>query len=64
MSTIRLGAVKSGGHRYIQFPKQKTVWVLNHYDRSTKKYSLSPVDDMNREIFRDSNTLVEVDFEY
>lgn len=64
MKTINLGEFKSSGEHYLMFPGQKTVWVLNHYDRSTKKYSLSPVDDMNREIFRDGNKLIEVGFTY
>lgn len=64
MRSIRLGDFKSSGETYLQFPNQKTVWVLNHYDRSTKKYSLSPVDDMNREIFRDANKTVVIGFDY
>jgi hypothetical protein len=64
MKTIRLGAVKEAKEDYLRIGKSKAVWVINHYDRSTKKYSLSPTDDMNREIFRDANCLVEVGFEY
>lgn len=64
MKTVRLGEVKALGEQYLMFPNQKTVWTINHYDRSSKKYSLSPVDDMNREIFRDANKLVEVGFTY
>lgn len=64
MKQIRLGDFKSSGERYMQFPNQKTVWVLNHYDRSSQKYSLSPVDDMNREIFRGANTFVVIGFDY
>lgn len=64
VKTIKLGEFKASGEHYLMFPGQKTVWVLNHYDRSSQKYSLSPVDDMNREIFRDGNKLVEVGFTY
>ena len=64
MREIRLGDLKSTGEKYLQFPGQKTIWVLNHYDRGTKKYSLSPVDDMNREIFRDANKAVIIGFDY
>lgn len=64
MKTVRLGDVKKLNESYIRIGKASTVWVINHYDRSTQKYSLSPVDDMNREIFRDANKLVEVGFTY
>lgn len=64
MREIKLGSFKSTGEKYLQFPGQKTIWVLNHYDRSSQKYSLSPVDDLNREIFRDANKIVLIGFEY
>lgn len=64
MKTVRLGDLKSLNEKYFKIGKQQTVWLINHYDRSTKNYSLSPTDDMNREIFRNPNTLVEIGFEY
>ena len=45
-------------------PNAKTVWVINHYDRSSKMYSLSDYNDYNREIFLKPSTLVYVGFEF
>lgn len=64
MNTVRLGDAVRSKEYYIKFANQKTVWTVNHYDRSSQKYSLSPVDDMNREIFRNANTMVEIGFTY
>lgn len=30
---------------------QDRVWVRNHYDRASKRYSLTAYDDINRERF-------------
>jgi hypothetical protein len=42
----------------------KTVYLVNHYERSCKKYSISPVDDMNKEIFVSGNKTVFIGFTY
>ena len=40
------------------------VYVINHYDKSTKRYSISPVDNVNVERFVKPDKEVFVDFEY
>jgi len=45
-------------------PNAKTVFIVNHYDRASKTWSLSDWHDMNREIFLKSDTLVYVGFEF
>lgn len=45
-------------------PNAKTVFVVNHYDRASKTWSLSDWHDMNKEIFLKSDTLVYVGFEF
>lgn len=42
----------------------KTVYVKHHYDRASKTFSCSDIEDMNREIFLKSNVEVFIDFEY
>jgi hypothetical protein len=42
----------------------KSVYILNHYERSIKKYSISPVDDMNAEKFVKPTQEVSLEFEY
>lgn len=45
-------------------PDAKAVYVVNHYDRASKTYSLSDWNDMNREIFLKPDTLVYVGFTF
>ena len=40
------------------------VYKINHYDRSSKKYSASPVDDIHSEIFIKSSKEVFIGFTY
>ena len=35
----------------IDEPKASQVWVRGEYDRSTKRYSVTSWDDVNRELF-------------
>jgi hypothetical protein len=42
----------------------KTVYLVNHYERSSKKYSVSPVDDMNKELFIPGSKKVFIGFTY
>lgn len=45
-------------------PDAKAVYVVNHYDRASKTYSLSDWHDMNREIFLKPSTMVYVGFTF
>ena len=40
----------------------KTVYFLNGYCRSLKKYSISPFNDINKERFIKSTQLITIDF--
>lgn len=40
------------------------VYIKNHYDRQSKTYSISPVDDYNRESFKKPKLIVYVGFTY
>ena len=42
----------------------KTVYLVNHYERSSKKYSVSPVDDINKELFIPGSKKVFIGFIY
>lgn len=42
----------------------KTVYLVNHYDRNSKKYSVSPVNDMNKELFISASKKVFICFTY
>lgn len=62
---IRMNELKK--HNEIYFKKKETskmVYKLNNYDRSTKSYSCSSVEDINHEVFIKSNKLVFVGFTY
>lgn len=39
----------------------KTLFIKNHYDRASKTYSLTSTDDINKEIFLKSSTIVFID---
>lgn len=45
-------------------PNAKKVFVINHYDRASKTWSLSDYEDMNNEIFLKSDTMVYVGFTF
>ena len=38
------------------------VYLVNHYDRASKTYSISPVDDLNKEEFVKDNRKIFVGF--
>ena len=42
----------------------KKVYFINHYDKSSKKYSISDTKDINSERFVKSSQKISVDFEY
>jgi hypothetical protein len=49
---------------YVRLTKDGPVWIKGHYDRSSKKFSLSKADDMNAETFRKGATQVWAGFTY
>ena len=42
----------------------KTIYFVNFYDRSYKKYSISPFEDTNKEKWINPNQLVTTEFEF
>jgi len=40
------------------------VWIRGAYDRTTKRYSVTAWDDMNRETFKAKGTRVNVGFTF
>ena len=45
-------------------PNSKVVYIVNHYDRASKSYSISPFEDCNKESFIKSNRKIYVGFCY
>lgn len=42
----------------------KKIYFVNHYERSIKKYSISPFDDINSEKFVKPSQKITIDFEF
>lgn len=42
----------------------KTIYFVNFYERSLKKYSISPFEDINKEKFVKPSQLVKIEFEF
>jgi len=65
MSVILINQLKKSSAFYFKLkPENSAVYTINHYDRSTKTYSISPVDDINKERFVKSNRQVFIGFDY
>jgi len=45
-------------------PNSKAVYIVNHYDRGSKSYSISPSEDCNKESFIKSNRKIYIGFTY
>ncbi len=61
---VALSSLPKG--EYVRFSSRDSgpVWVRGDYDRSSRKYSLSRADDMNRECFRKGSFHVFAGFDY
>lgn len=65
MKTILINQLKTSGEVYFKLQLDaNVVYTLNHFDRSSKTYSISPVSDINKERFIKSNKPVYIGFEY
>ncbi len=60
---MELRKVEKNGY-FKRKQSSSVVYVKGHYDRSTKSFSCSPFDDMNKEFFLKAFTKVFVDFEF
>jgi hypothetical protein len=63
MNQVKLNEVKPGDY-VMRKPDSKTVFVKGAYDKGSKAFSLTDTEDMNREIFLKSSTLVYIGFTY
>jgi precorrin-3B methylase len=65
MQVVNITQVKKLKEKYIKLrADSETVYVINHFDRSSQKYSVSPTDDMNAEKFVNKSSLVFIGFTY
>ena len=60
---ITLNKVKAG-QVFMLLKGSTAVYVRQHYDAGSKRFSVSRADDMNAERFLKGDTLVIVDFDY
>lgn len=65
VESISINQLKKSGAVYFQLKLgSNAVYTINHYDRETKSYSISPVTDINKERFIKSNRQVFIGFDY
>lgn len=65
MNTIPLNKLASLGERYFKLQADASkVYIVNHYNRCDKTYSISPCDDINKERFIKSTKPVFIGFDY
>jgi hypothetical protein len=64
MQKTTLKLCPSGEYIKLRNTDSAPIWIKGNYDRLTKTYSLLNVDDINREIFRKSNSTVFIGFTY
>ena len=67
MVAIKLSELKNGEYftrKPVEFPEDRQVLIRNEYDRSTKKYSVTRFDDVNREMFLKGSTIVYTGFTF
>jgi len=65
VKSISINQLKNNGEVYFQLKLgSNTIYKINHYDRSSKSYSISPVTDINKERFIKSNRQVFIGFDY
>lgn len=57
--------LRKNGYKFFKLKADSNaVYVLNHYDRATKSYSISPDYDINAERFIKATRTVFVGFTY
>lgn len=61
MTPISLKTVKKGGYFHYKNDPDSPVYVRNHYDRSSKRISVSPYDDVCKERFHKPTLTVYID---
>jgi hypothetical protein len=64
MQQTTLKLCPSGEYVKLRNTDSAPIWIKGGYDWLTNTYSLSSVDDINREIFRQSDSIVFIGFTY
>lgn len=66
METLTIKNLKKGSYFKLVTKKgvSTSIYIINHYIREEKKFSISPVDDINKEKFVKATQLVTTEFEY
>lgn len=65
MKAVLIPEMKKLKEKYLKLRvDNERVYIVNHFDRASAKYSISPVDDMNAEQFISKNRLVFIGFDY
>jgi hypothetical protein len=60
MQSIQLRDVKQGVIIQRKLDS-KTLYIKHHYDKASKTYSLTSMDDINKELFLKPSTIVFID---
>jgi hypothetical protein len=64
-NSIKIKDLKKSKEEFFKLNiNSKTVYILNHYDRSSKTYSISPVEDFNKESFIKPERYIYIGFTY
>ena len=65
MNTITMQQFKASKEVFFKLDQDSSViYTYNHYDRSSKRYSISPVHDVNKERFIKGTKPIFIGFEY
>jgi hypothetical protein len=65
VSQITIKALKRNKEEFFKLsPNSNTVYIVNHYDRTSKSYSISPFEDCNKEKFIKSSRKIYIGFTY
>tara|TARA_R110002020_G_scaffold471887_1_gene699378 strand:- start:94 stop:294 length:201 start_codon:yes stop_codon:yes gene_type:complete len=65
LKNITINQLKKNKEEFFKLsPNSPTVYIVNGYDKSYKEYSISPVDDCNKEKFIKSNRKIYIGFTY
>ena len=65
VSQITINQLKKSREEFFKLsPNSKVVYIVNHYDRFSKSYSISPFEDCNKETFIKSNRKIYIGFSY
>tara|TARA_R100001594_G_scaffold58491_1_gene92540 strand:+ start:833 stop:1033 length:201 start_codon:yes stop_codon:yes gene_type:complete len=65
LKNITINQLKKNNEEFFKLsPNSKAVYIVNHYDRASKSYSISPFENCNKEKFVKSNRKIYIGFTY